>query len=118
MVTEEINEALISPSSLWRWHTKGCRARDGQLVRLMVTFVGSRPMLSREAVAEFIGELTRRNRAADGVGDDAERQPRRSPGTERLLKKAGLLQGDAGADRDANDAASRPVAAAGHEAAE
>ena len=86
----KINGRPIAPSTLWRWHKKGCRARDGQLVRLTVTFVGSRPMLSDLAIDEFISELTRRN---ESVSQPIEPPTvsTRSSATEQKLIAARLL---------------------------
>lgn len=81
----------VAPSTLWRWAHKGCRAGDGSVVRLALTYIGGTPMVNAAAVQQFFDELTARNRAADGAGDYAEQQRRRTPETERRLRDAGLL---------------------------
>lgn len=48
----------VSPSTVWRWCSKGTRRPDGQLVRLEHFRLGSRVMTSREAIARFVAALT------------------------------------------------------------
>jgi len=82
------NGKPLSPSTLWRWTRKGCRAADGHLVRLETFRAGGGAMTTVEAVERFVRELTRRSEPPPAVRDDS------SPSTEQdqQLIEAGLLK--------------------------
>jgi hypothetical protein len=47
-----------SPSTLWRWSSTGCLARDGTRVRLETIRIGGSTCTSVEALARFFARLT------------------------------------------------------------
>lgn len=47
----------LAPSSMTRWITKGCRARNGQLVKLKATRCGSRWLIDPDDLAAFFEAL-------------------------------------------------------------
>ena len=71
-----------SPSTLWRWRSRGIGG-----VRLETVMIGGRRYVSREALERFVGELT------------AAREPQsnpvtgRSPQMSRDLQAAKLIRG-------------------------
>lgn len=73
-----------SPSTLWRWRTKGVVV-NGQRIRLDCVRVGGKWHTTRSAFSEF---LRRQTEAA--TTDDTE-STERSERTERKLTEAGLL---------------------------
>ncbi|WP_168219369.1 DUF1580 domain-containing protein [Limnoglobus roseus] len=48
----------VSPSTVFRWVTKGTRSSAGQVVRLDAVRVGGRWLTSRGAVKRFVAALT------------------------------------------------------------
>jgi hypothetical protein len=48
----------VNPSTLWRWTTRGIRARDGVLVRLETIKLGGTWCTSDEALVRFFRALT------------------------------------------------------------
>ncbi len=70
-----------SPSSLWRWRTKGCHG-----VKLRAWLIGGRWHTSREALQAFVAATTA---AAQAASDDDAGE--RSPGLARELEAAGVL---------------------------
>lgn len=63
----------VSPSTVWRWCSKGIRRPDGQLVRLEQFRLGSRVMTTREAVARFVAALSDTPPAVPSVRTPAAR---------------------------------------------
>jgi hypothetical protein len=47
----------IAPSTLWRWATAGCRAKDGVIVRLEVWQLGNRHCTTMDALERFTARL-------------------------------------------------------------
>lgn len=76
-----------SPTTLWRWRTKGVRI-SGQTIKLACVRVGGTWYTTRRAFAEFLRRQT--EAAVAERGDDEPR--RRSEVTTRRLRDAGLLQ--------------------------
>lgn len=76
----------VNPSTVWRWIHKGLEGLDGDRIKLAVTYAGSRPCVTAEAINKFFAAVT-----------DAklERHRRvlelRSDVTEVDLQSAGLL---------------------------
>ena len=48
----------VNGSTLWRWHRKGVRAANGELIHLRACQVGCKILTSLEAIAEFSQRLT------------------------------------------------------------
>jgi hypothetical protein len=48
----------VSFACVWRWVLHGCRAADGQLVRLEALRLGSRWVTSKEAIQRWAERLT------------------------------------------------------------
>lgn len=48
----------VSPSTVWRWTTRGVRARNGSLVRLEAIKVGGTCCTSDEALQRFVRALS------------------------------------------------------------
>jgi hypothetical protein len=48
----------VSPSTVWRWTTRGVRARDGMLVRLEAIKVGGTCCTSDQALQRFFQALS------------------------------------------------------------
>ena len=48
----------VNPSTVWRWTTRGIRARDGMLVRLEAIKVGGTCCTSDEALLRFFRALS------------------------------------------------------------
>jgi hypothetical protein len=48
----------VSPSTVWRWTTRGVRARNGSLVRLEAIKVGGTCCTSDEALLRFVRALS------------------------------------------------------------
>ena len=48
----------VNPSTLWRWTTRGVRARDGLIVRLESVKVGGTCCTSDEALLRFFHALS------------------------------------------------------------
>jgi hypothetical protein len=78
--------AHVSPATVFRWVTKGCRAADGTVVKLEAVRLGSRWLTSREALARFAAALSEpapaapaqrppaaRRRAADRAAEELDR---------------------------------------------
>lgn len=63
----------VSPTTVWRWCSKGTRRPDGQIVRLEHFRLGSRVMTTREAVARFVAALSDAPHIAPSVRTPAAR---------------------------------------------
>jgi hypothetical protein len=48
----------VSPSTVWRWASRGIRARNGAVVRLEIIKVGGTCCTSEEALGRFFRALT------------------------------------------------------------
>jgi hypothetical protein len=48
----------VNPATLWRWATRGVRARDGTLIRLEALKIGGTCCTSDEALARFFRVLS------------------------------------------------------------
>ncbi|MCH2204042.1 MAG: hypothetical protein MK102_18915 [Fuerstiella sp.] len=48
----------IHRATLWRWIRKGLEGLDGERIKLEVTYAGSRPYVTRNAVEEFFQAVT------------------------------------------------------------
>ena len=59
----------VNPSTVWRWTTRGVRARNGALVRLESIKVGGTCCTSDEALVRFFRALT------DGAGQPCVDRP-------------------------------------------
>lgn len=75
----------INPSTCWRWIRKGLEGLDGERIRLEVTYVGNRPMVTQNAIDDFFQAVTEakleRHRRAEELASDV---------TENELAAAGL----------------------------
>jgi len=56
-LSERLGDGKVSPTSLWRWISKGVLAADGQRVQLEHLKLGRRLMTSRQALARFAQRL-------------------------------------------------------------
>ncbi len=78
----------VSPSTLWRWAAVGCRARDGQRVRLETLRMGGSTATSLEALQRFFAALSA------GEQERARAAPRPSSKdharSEKVLEAAGI----------------------------
>ena len=76
----------INPSTVWRWIRKGLEGLDGERIKLAVVYVGNRPMVTKNAIAEFFQAVTEakleRHRRAEALAADV---------TDDELRAAGLL---------------------------
>jgi hypothetical protein len=63
----------VSPCTVWRWATRGVRARNGVLVRLETIKVGGTCCTSLEALARFFRALTEGIDRPATPGDDGAR---------------------------------------------
>src|SRR5262245_53252899 len=74
----------VSPATLWRWASRGVRARDGQPVRLETIKIGGTTCTSLEALARFFARLS-------GEGEEGTVTPiKRQSQTETTLDAAGI----------------------------
>ena len=74
------------PSVIYRWCTRGLKARDGSVVKLEFLICGGAICTSREAVERFFAELTARSGLIASAAS-----PRSKPGrTSRDLIALGL----------------------------
>jgi hypothetical protein len=48
----------VNPATAWRWVRHGLEGVDGERIRLAVTYVGSRPYVTPDAVSEFFDAVT------------------------------------------------------------
>jgi hypothetical protein len=48
----------ISPTTIWRWATVGCRAKNGERVRLETIRIGGASCTSLEALQRFFARLS------------------------------------------------------------
>jgi hypothetical protein len=71
-----------APSTIWRWATHGVRGPDGIIVKLRTTRIGGRPMVSREALEEFLANLN-----APASSPPAPRADKHTAGAERELDR-------------------------------
>jgi hypothetical protein len=51
-------EKPTSPSTIWRWFRRGCKAADGRVVHLEAVRLGGRWVTSLESLARFCAALT------------------------------------------------------------
>jgi hypothetical protein len=47
----------VSPATIWRWSSRGCRSVDGKSVKLESWKVGGRTVTSAEALGRFLDAL-------------------------------------------------------------
>ena len=75
----------INASTCWRWVRKGLEGLDGERIKLEVTYAGSRPYVTRNAIGDFFQAVTEakleRHRRAEELASDV---------TEDELHAAGL----------------------------
>lgn len=71
----------VSPSTLWRWAMKGCRADDSRIVKLRVVRAGARWFTTEAAIAEFVESLS-------AFTNDDELEVPRSPAASRRACEA------------------------------
>ena len=61
-------------STVWRWAWKGLQGLDGQRIKLEITYVGNRPMVTKTAIREFFRAVTEakreRHRRAEALAAD------------------------------------------------
>src|SRR5262245_30432403 len=76
------------PSVIYRWITRGLKAKDGSVVRLEALVCGGAICTSREAVERFFAELTARSGLP--VASPAVLSRREREQTSRELKALGL----------------------------
>jgi len=69
-------------SVVYRWVTRGLKARDGSVVKLECLICGGAICTSREAIERFFAELTARS----GLAPMAPKQDRSKQRTETSLK--------------------------------
>jgi hypothetical protein len=48
----------VSPATIWRWSAHGCRARNGERIKLEYLRVGGAAVTSVEALSRFFARLT------------------------------------------------------------
>jgi len=84
----------VSPSTIFRWHRSGIRARNGERVRLEAMRYGGRLFVARGELENFARRLARADAAADDAEDD-----QRARATARPASRAGS------SDREAQIAA-------------
>jgi hypothetical protein len=48
----------VNPSTVWRWIRKGLEGLDGDRIKLAVTYAGSRPCVTAEALNKFFAAVT------------------------------------------------------------
>lgn len=80
----------ISPSTAWRWITKGLMTPTGERVKLKVIQVGGRPFVTRDGVEEFFAKLTEAREVA-AERDESSDSTDWSEAKTRRLKDAGLI---------------------------
>jgi hypothetical protein len=79
----------VSPSTLWRWATVGCRTKDGRVVRLETVKLGGRSLSSDEALQRFADALTGESPEVQVVRTPTRRQ-RDSEAAVKRLETAGV----------------------------
>jgi hypothetical protein len=57
----------VSPATIWRWVAHGCRARNGERVKLESLKVGGAAVTSIEALSRFFARLTSEESGQDLV---------------------------------------------------
>lgn len=82
---ESVNHATV-----WRWARKGCRASNGQIVRLRVSRAGSRWFTSHQAIDEFISALSEIDGGNDAVLASPAARRRDAEQADRELTLAGV----------------------------
>jgi hypothetical protein len=78
----------ISPSTLWRWGSRGVKRPDGTRVRLRTWRHGGRVVSSREALDEFMTALQEPSAATPAPRAPSERR-RAAERASRKLQEAG-----------------------------
>ena len=80
------NGKPVNFSTVWRWAWKGLQGLDGQRIKLEITYVGNRPMVTKTAIREFFKAVTEakreRHRRAEALSAEV---------TDAELRAAGLL---------------------------
>ena len=66
----------ISPTTAYRWISKGVLAGDGTRVRLSAVKLGRSLMTTREAVERFLGELTLRSSSTPSLDEASQVETR------------------------------------------
>ncbi len=79
-----------NPSTVWRWATKGHSDGRGGRIRLEITYVGRRAMVTPAACADFIDAVTKA-KLARHMQTDEEPSTERSDETERRLVESNLI---------------------------
>jgi Protein of unknown function (DUF1580) len=81
----------VSPSTIFRWVTKGVRLRDGSRLRLRTLRLGGRSVVAVEDLKEFIArqQPDQAGDAAPAIRSPAARR-RASEAAAKLLEAAGL----------------------------
>src|SRR5262245_16380134 len=71
----------VRAATLWRWASAGCRARDGQRIKLETIRIGGSTCTSLEALNRFFARLT---------GNEAPEQPAPRRGKKHAQAQAAL----------------------------
>ena len=75
----------VSSSTCWRWNRKGLEGLEGERIKLEITYVGNRPMVTPRAIDDFFKAVTEakleRHRRAEALAADV---------TDSELERAGL----------------------------
>jgi hypothetical protein len=58
LIPRRPNGKPVNPSTVWRWIRKGLEGLDGERVTLAVTYAGSRPCVTAEAIDVFFNAVT------------------------------------------------------------
>ena len=78
------NGKPVNPSTVWRWAWKGLQGLDGQRIKLEITYVGNRPMVTKTAIREFFRAVTEakreRHRRAEALAADVSEAELRAAG--------------------------------------
>lgn len=86
LIPRQRNGKPIAPSTIWRWIRKGLSGLDGERIHLKVTYSGSRPYITRNALDEFSQRV-----AAAKLARYARNASRTTDVSDDDLRAAGLL---------------------------
>ena len=74
----------VNHSTVWRWIRRGLEGVDGKRIKLAVVYVGNRPMVTKNAIAEFFQAVTEakleRHRRAEALAADVTDAERAAAG--------------------------------------